>query len=64
MTVHFTLNWVMAGGGAGVILGFVLGFFGIGLMDSSDWAGTLGALGMALIVAGAAAFLIGVGMAI
>lgn len=64
MTVHFTLNWVMGGGAIGVALGFILGFFAVGLMDTSGWSGTLGAAGTGLIVAGAAAFFIGIGMAL
>jgi hypothetical protein len=64
VTVHFTLNWVMAGGGAGVIAGVVLAVLAIGLMDASRHAGLVGLLAGVLIVAGIAAFFIGVGMAL
>jgi hypothetical protein len=64
VTVHFTLNWVMAGGGAGIILGVVLAVLGIGLMDASRHAGLVGGLAGVLIAAGIAVFFIGVGMAL
>lgn len=64
MSIHFTLNWVMIGGGCGAVLGFALAGSGSLLAFSSEWGGLLAALGIALLVAGVAAFLIGTGMAL
>ena len=66
MTVHLALhlNWLMGGGGIAVVLGAVLGFLGFGLIDSSDWAGTLGGAGTVLIAGGFIAFFVGLGAAL
>jgi len=58
------LNWVMIGGGIGVVAGVVLAAVGLPLAWSSSVGGFLAYLGTAVAVAGAAAFLIGIGMAL
>jgi hypothetical protein len=64
VTIHFVLNWVMIGGACGAVAGLVLAGLGSVLVWSSELGGLLAALGIALLVAGIAAFFIGIGMAL